>query len=62
MPIVCDVACDVSVATAFAKVDALDGDVEVLVFNAAPPFPPGTTFRNLPKYVCVCVCVCVWGC
>lgn len=45
--VACDVGDDASVAAAFAAVRRL-GPIRVLVFNVAPPFPPGRTFANLP--------------
>lgn len=46
--VVCDVANDESVATAFGTARSF-GTIEVLVFNASAPLPPGTTFMTLPK-------------
>lgn len=43
----CDVASDASVKEAFAAAAAL-GDVDVVVFNAAPPFPPGCSWPDFP--------------
>ncbi|MBK7665414.1 MAG: SDR family NAD(P)-dependent oxidoreductase [Sterolibacteriaceae bacterium] len=47
VPIACDVTDDLSVDQAFAQASAL-GRIEVMVFNVAPPFPPGVTVANLP--------------
>merc|ERR1712216_230503 len=46
-PITCDVADDASVQRAFDEAKAL-GDIEVMVFNCAPGFPPGRSFGDLP--------------
>lgn len=46
-PFACDVVDDDSVQEAFDKAKEV-GDIEVLVFNVAPPYPPGVTFENLP--------------
>jgi NAD(P)-dependent dehydrogenase (short-subunit alcohol dehydrogenase family) len=46
-PVSCDVADDLSVKAAFASAKEL-GDIEVVVFNVAPGFPPGRGFSNLP--------------
>lgn len=48
--VTCDVTSDESVAAAFAKARQV-GKIEVLIFNAAPPYPPGTSLKqsNLPK-------------
>jgi len=44
---VCDVADDASVRAAFEVARAL-GDIDVVVFNVAPGFPPGCGFASLP--------------
>lgn len=46
-PITCDVTDDESVKAAFRKAREF-GDVEVLIYNAAPPYPPGITLANMP--------------
>lgn len=47
-PVVCDVADDASVKAGFDAAKVI-GDIEVVVFNCAPGFPPGRNFSNLPK-------------
>lgn len=44
---VCDVANDDSVREAFNTAKDV-GNIEVMVFNVAPGFPPGRNFSNLP--------------
>ena len=44
-PVACDVTDDASVADAFAAAAAI-GEIDVVVFNCAPPFPPGRTFAS----------------
>lgn len=46
-PLECDVGDDASVQAAFSKARDL-GPIDILVFNVAPPFPPGRSFTNLP--------------
>jgi len=43
----CDVEDNASVKDAFDLVKSL-GTVEVVIYNVAPPFPPGCDFTNLP--------------
>ncbi|CAE7377511.1 budC [Symbiodinium natans] len=43
----CDVEDNASVKSAFDAAKSL-GTVEVVVYNVAPPFPPGCDFTNLP--------------
>ena len=64
----CDVASDDSVRTAFEAAKTL-GELEVVVFNCAPGFPPGRTFSNLPAphevdpdYLCASFNIGVTGC
>jgi len=45
--ICCDVTDMESVSTAFKQIFSL-GKVEVMIYNVAPPFPPGHEFPNLP--------------
>lgn len=45
--VVCDVANDASVKSAFEEAKKA-GNIEVMVFNVAPAFPPGVGFANLP--------------
>ncbi|MEM1075891.1 MAG: SDR family NAD(P)-dependent oxidoreductase [Pseudomonadota bacterium] len=47
VPVECDVTDEVAVNAAFAKASTL-GDLQVMVYNAAPPYPPGATFDNMP--------------
>ncbi len=47
VPIACDIGNDESVTAAFAEAKTV-GHIDALVFNAAPPYPPGVTFANLP--------------
>ena len=45
--VACDVTDTSAVRTAFDRA-RLSGDIEVLVYNAAPPYPPGVTFDRMP--------------
>ncbi|MEM7283441.1 MAG: SDR family NAD(P)-dependent oxidoreductase [Pseudomonadota bacterium] len=43
----CDVTDDAAVNAAFKKARDV-GEIEILIYNAAPPYPQGATFANMP--------------
>ncbi|MFK7807620.1 MAG: SDR family NAD(P)-dependent oxidoreductase, partial [Saprospiraceae bacterium] len=47
VPIACDVTKDEAVKSAFKKASKI-GNIEILIYNAAPPYPPGSTFSKMP--------------
>jgi len=47
-PVSCDVTDGESVKSAFKVAETL-GTIEVMIYNVAPPFPPGKSFGNFPQ-------------
>lgn len=48
IPMACDVTDDTAVEETFSQIADI-GNIEVLIYNVAPPYQPGTNFSNLPQ-------------